>query len=286
MLFLKRLALPVLLAGIALSGCIKSEQTFTIYPDGSGKVEARQIVLGMMAQMLRAGGGMPGMEGAERHGGPRMPQNPYDLLKKGVRGKVYWTDLKTEDGPSGEMIVSGTAYFENVNELRPENGSLAFEKTADGGFVFSMSQEIPERMKRSLSGLEGQKGEKPTPEEEAQRQQMVAMMKAMIAGFEMKISVVMPGEVKSAEGLSSTEGRRASLALGEQDVFDIMEKKKEPPSSLKVVSGPASASEKEVTEFKKALAAAKEQAEKESAKGEAPKKPEEKPEGRDKSRNF
>lgn len=254
MTLLKRLALPALTAlGIALSGCIKSEQTFTIYPDGAGKVEIKQTLMGMMAQMMKAGGQMGGQPGQEG-----MQADPFEMLKKGVEGKVYWTDLKTADGPAGEYVISGTGYFENINDVKPEKGSLSFKKNEDGGYTFSMTQDLDE-LKQGMPGMEGApEGQTLTPEQEAQQQQMMAMMKGMLAGFEMKVSVVMPGEIKSAEGMKPDQGRRALFQMGEQDVIAMMEKKKEPPKEMKVVSGPASGLDAEMEQFKKSLAAAKE----------------------------
>ncbi len=246
----KRIALGGLLALVlAFTACIKSEQVFTIYPDGSGKVEVKQTISGMMAQMMKGGG--PGGP----QGGGQQP-DLADMVKKSMGGKVYWTDVSTSDGPNGEIVLSGTGYFEHVNDLKPEKGTIAFEASPDGGYVFTMTQEIPDEMKGGMPGMGGEGG-KLTPEQEAQRQQAMQMMKAMMAGFEMKLAVVMPGEIKSADGLPATEGRKASLRIGEEDLQAFMEQKKQPPTQMKVVSGPASVGDEELSAFKKELESAR-----------------------------
>jgi hypothetical protein len=259
MTLLKRIATPVaVVLGLALAGCIKSEQTFTIYPDGSGKVEINQTLMGMMASMMKGENPM----GGDEDGAPGKKPDPFEMIRKGVGGKVYWTNLKTSDGPNGEFTISGTGYFENVNDIKPEKGTLTFTKADDGGSIFEMTQEMPDELKGG--GFPGmapaRPGEKPTPEEEAQRKQMMEMMKGMLAGFEARITVVMPGAVKSAEGMKPADGRKAEFKMTEQDMVGMMDSQKldSIPTRFKVVSAAPSGIDAEFEAFKKDLAAAKE----------------------------
>ena len=97
---------------MALTGCIKSKQHWKIYPDGSGMVTVENELSGMMAQMVKMGGQMPGQEG-----GGEAPY-PFDMIKESVKGEnIYWTNLESEDGPAGEYILRGTAYFEDINSV-------------------------------------------------------------------------------------------------------------------------------------------------------------------------
>jgi len=98
-----------------------------------------------------------------------------------------------------------------------------------------------------------------------------------LQGFEVKVSVVMPGPVKSAEGMTPGEGRTATLAITEKDIRDMMDKKKgPPPSKMKVVASAPGDLTEEMAKFKKELAAAKVEDAKTRAEG--PKKDEAKPE--------
>jgi hypothetical protein len=286
MRLLSKLARPAVALVAALSlaaaGCIKSDEKITIYPDGSGKIQLRTTLLGMMAQMAKMGGQMggPGGPGGAGGGMGGAPQDPFEVLKKSVEGKVYWTNLKAEDGPQGEYMLSGTGYFEDVNQLKRENGSMSFKKNEAGdGYVFAMKGQMPEELTGGAApGADG----KLTPEQEQMQKQMLEMMKGMITGFDMKVTVTMPGQVTSAEGMKAgegREGREAIFALGEKDLLAIMEKKQEPPKEMKVNSklGDEKYINDELTAFKKELADAKAASEKEAAE-KAAKKPEKKPE--------
>jgi hypothetical protein len=275
MTLFQRIATPLaIVSAIALTGCLKSNQTYTLYPDGSGKVEMKFTFLGMMAQMIKAGGPQ-GMGGGDE-GGPGGGQkiDPYDAVKKNFSGKIYWANLHTEDGADGSYSVYGTGYFDDVNQLKPDKGTISWTKNADGGNTFEITQETPDELK----GMGGDDAKK-TPEQKQQEAQMKAMMKGMLAGFEMKIAVVMPGAVKSAEGMTPGEGRNAQVSMNEQDVQDIMDKKKTPPTKMKVVAGAPSGLDDELAKFKKDLADAKAndgkapaaEPKKDAPKGDAPK---------------
>lgn len=252
---------------LAIAGCFKSDQTITVYPDGSGKIQAKATVLGMMAQMIKMGGG-PGGPG----GGPDGEKaDPFDILKQNTGDKVYWTNLKAEDGPAGEYILSGVGYFEDMNQIVTKEGekNMSFKKEGDG-YVFEMKGQFDE-LSKGMPGGDAPEGGKMSPEQEQQQKQMLEMMKGMMAGFDMKMRVVMPGTVKSAIGLKAGEGREASFALGEKEILAIMDKKQEPPKEMRVVSGPADdkALEAEIATFKKELADAKVVAEQAAAEKKA-----------------
>lgn len=262
----KRIAAPAaLLLGLAIAGC-KAEQTFTIYPDGSGKVViSNSIINPLMAQIFKNGGQMGGGEGEGE-----MP-DPVARIKSSMAGRVYWTNLEAKDGPNGEYVVSGTGYFDNLNDVTPSTGGVSFQKNDDGGYVFEMKQDLAgpmkavrERLAGMGGGMGGGDGVKPSPE--AQVKQFLRMA---LTGSEVKITVVMPGAVKSAEGMKPMDGRKAQWRVGEDDIASMMGKSdgSEVPANMamKVVCGEASGLDAELAAFKKELAAAKE------ASAEAPK---------------
>ena len=272
---LKYASSAVVLVALAASGCLKSDETITVYPDGSGKIQMKTTLLGMMAQMAKMGG-PGGMGGGPGMGGPGggQPQDPFELLKKNVGKNVYWTNLATEDGAQGEYTLSGTGYFEDVNQLNGKERQVSFKKDDAGdGYVFEMKGELPSELSGAGGEMGGKKG---TPEQEQMQKQMADMMKSMMAGFDMKVKVVMPGAVKTATGLKAVEdgSREAVFALGEKDLQAIMDKKQEPPKEMRVVSKAADtkALETELATFKKELADAKASSQKEAADKKAAKK--------------
>jgi hypothetical protein len=251
--------------GLGLAGCLKSEQTFTIYPDGSGKMEISQTVTNpMIAQIMKGGNPMGGDDDGDGDmggGGHREKPDPVARIRESMAGKVYWSKLEAKDGPNGEFVISGTGYFENVNDVQPQTGSISFKKTEDGGYAFEMDQDLGGPMKAGMGRLGGamggggEGGMKPNAE---QQQQAKQMMKMMLAGFDAKITVVMPGAVKSAEGMKPLEGRGAQWHMGEDDLMTMMDKK-EPPADMKmkVVCDAPTGIDDEIAKFRKELAAAK-----------------------------
>ena len=270
---LLRLARPAAAAVVlasALTGCLKSDQTITVYPDSSGKIQMKTTLLGMMAQMAKMGG--PGGQMGGPGGAPAEKPDPFEILKKDVGGKVYWANLKAEDGTDGSYTLSGTGYFESVNDIQRDQGKMTFTKdAATGGYLLEMKPEIP----NEITGEKKEGAPELTPEQEQMQKQMLEMMKGMMAGFDMKVTIVMPGNVTKAEGMKATEGtRNATFALGEKELLAIMEKKEKPPKEMKVTSGPADdkALEGELATFKKELADAKANAAKEAEEKAAKKK--------------
>ena len=252
--------LAVLAVAAAVSGCIKSKQHWTIYPDGSGKVEIENTLMGMMAQMVKMGGQM-GPDAGEA-------QDPYQMLKESVKGKVYWSDFEAKEGPGGEYIAKGTVYFENINDVFTggvEDSKMVWKKNDDGSFSLVMKNDDATE---GLPGMPGMEGEPSTPEEKAQQEQMKAMMMGMLAGFEVKISFTGPGEAIEAEGFQDKSGRTVTFTLTEEDVKALMNKTKTPPTQLKAsFAAPGDGLAAEFEAFKKALAEAKAKAKEEGEGG-------------------
>ena len=265
---LLKLARPAALAAIvAMAGCIKQDQTFTVYPDGSGKIQLSATVLPMVAQMMKAGEA----QGRKGSGGDEM----FKGLKQAFTN-VYWANLQKSDGEDGSLTLSGTAYFEDINQVRAGGGGgmggppsepkqlMTFRKDDGGdGHVLEVNGEL----------LGGGNQLDNVPEEQ------VAQAKMMLQGFESKVTVVMPGAVKSADPLK-TSGREAVSHLTDKDIMDIIDKKTTRPEKVIVVSGAPddAALAGEIETFKKELAEAKAAAEKDagSAKKPEPKKGEKK----------
>lgn len=125
---------PLALAALGLSGCVEGEQTFTLNPDGSGKLRI-DVVMAPPAEFV---GGSPAKE-------PRTPeaarvQSLGTLLK--AQGVVGWKDVTAGFAPDGRFKFAGTAYFDKLDKLDfPNLGPLLgtpFALTAaDGKLVLA-----------------------------------------------------------------------------------------------------------------------------------------------------
>src|SRR5688572_5727338 len=124
-----RFAGLLLLAAALPAGCIQGEQTFSLFPDGSGKlvvhVAIKKQVLTMIEEMSKSFGGKT------PDGAPI--QNPFTAFhdpKKLVRdseGIVAWVPGAIQD--DGEWVRTRVmGYFEDINKVR-----LYSEKTGPNG---------------------------------------------------------------------------------------------------------------------------------------------------------
>ncbi|MFC1705581.1 hypothetical protein ACFL59_02020 [Planctomycetota bacterium] len=255
-----------LTAALSTSGCIKTLQNFTIYPDGSGKCEIKMTFLGMMAQMMKMGGEMGGMTGPD---GQQM-QDPKQAVKEALKGKVYWDTIEGKETEAETYTITGTGYFDNVTDLDLDDGSISFGPDGDG-FKFSMTQKS--KLGEGMPGLPpGLGGEGDVDPKSPQAEQMKTMAKAMLAGFEMKVNVRLPGEIMTIEGFGAHEGRAATFRLGEDQLHKMIDQDEKPPEVLTAVSGPAGEGlQAEWDGFKEKLAEVKkaqEEADKAEAEGE------------------
>jgi len=223
-------------ATVSLSGCLKMTQSYTLYPDGSGKCDVKMTFMGMMANMMK----MAKQMGPDAMGpGGEKPEDPRDAVKNALKGKVYWDTIEEKDTEAETYTITGTGYFENVADVVLEDGPINFGPDGDG-FKFSMKQkgDLGEGMPGMPGMPGGEEGQDPNSPE---AQQMKAMMKGMMAGFEVKISVQLPGAVKAVEGFSGQEGRVAFFKIGEEEFGKIMDKQLKLPELLTATSGPADA---------------------------------------------
>jgi hypothetical protein len=215
------------------------------------------------------GGSQDGRRGRGRD------RDPFDMLKRQAGARVYWTHLKSEEGDQGEYSVSGTGYFEDLNDLNQNAGLKVSFRPAEtgGGHVCELHGSLEELAKKipGGGGLELPTGGTLT----AEQQQQLEAFKPMLAGFDMRVRVVMPGAVASAEGLKAGEGREAKLAINEGEFLDMLVQPQGSQQQMRVTSAApdAKALEPEIAQFKKELAAAKAATEAERAKKDAPAAP-------------
>jgi hypothetical protein len=107
---MRRFTLPVLaVLAVAASGCVEGTQTFTLNPNGGGKVRI-DVVMAPPAEFV---GGpkareRPTLEGARA-------QAIGTLLK--APGVAAWKDVAAGFAPDGRFKFAGTAYFDKLDRL-------------------------------------------------------------------------------------------------------------------------------------------------------------------------
>ncbi|HEX7899004.1 MAG TPA: hypothetical protein VF950_14670 [Planctomycetota bacterium] len=247
---MKRLLPAVLALACALGGCLKFKQEFTLMPDGSGKMQLTIATKPNPAAPVGEGGGITLQE--------MMSEDP-DKMGKEMPGIVAMTRPK-EEKKDGWTYLTFSAYFEDFNKVAIKQGEGddaqtmfdgKFSKQGDG-FVFELFGKGAGDAAGPLGGADDA-----PPEAKAQ---MEAMLKQLLAGFEMKLGVKLPGAVTEISGFAVKEGREASFVLSEKDLGKAADMKKmEAVKSMKAVSGASQVSEAELAAWKAEVAKAKEE---------------------------
>ena len=239
---------------LVLPGCIKMRWIVTVYPDDSGKLELTMGMGGALSGLSEMGG----EAGGEVSGGFADP----DDISEDSGGFVAWSE--PQQVTEGDFkLTKITGYFEDINKVtldmeKDEEGkekskptSYTFKKNDDGTFEASFVDNS------MTDDLEEQGGELGGAQSEQEKEMAKAMMKGMMAGFEISFGFVMPGEVTEAEQMD-VDGRKATLKLDIDKLFDMDQEKAKDGLSGVVKSGPAvDGIEEEMAAFKKELEEAK-----------------------------
>lgn len=240
---MKRLLIPALLVCPLWAGCLKFKEEVQVMPDGAGR-----IVLSISSKETGEENKMSMSE--------LMSEDP-DKMDKTLPGIVAMS-RPVEEKKDGWTTVTVEFFFDDLNKVKLVNEDdgkvmqeFAFRKEGDG-HVVEFKSGAADELGADLGGAAG--GELP-PEA---KKQMEEMVKQMLAGFELRIGVLMPGGVKDAGAFKDKEGRRAAFAIGEKDIAGFGDFKKfEAVKSVKIVSGPADVPSAEQAAFKAAFEKAK-----------------------------
>lgn len=247
---MKRLVPALLAIACSLGGCLKFKQEFVIMPDGSGKM--------LLTFATKANPGAPGEEGGGLSLNEIMSEDP-DKMAKDMPGIVALSRPK-EEKKDGWTTVTFAAYFEDFNKVAIKEGEGDESKTMfDGKFTKQGDGFVFELFGKGAGDVAGAipAGDDAPPEAKAQ---IEAMMKQMLAGFEMKLGVKLPGPVTEISGFMVKEGRDASFTLSEKDLGKAADlKKMETIKSMKAVCGSSQVSAAERDAWQAELAKAKEE---------------------------
>lgn len=248
---MKRLWIAVLATACSLGGCLKLKQDFTLMPDGSGKMT---FTISTKAN--------PAAPGGEEGGGltlaEMMSEDP-DKMAKEMPGIVALTRPK-EEKKDGWTQLTFEAYFDDFNKVALKQGEGDDAQTMfDGKFTKQGDGFVFELFGKGAGEAAGPLGGGDDAPPEAQKQ-LEAMLKEMLAGFEMKFGVKLPGAVTEISGFSVKNGREASFTLTDKDLAKPADMKKlETLKSMKAVCGASQVSDADQAAWKAEVAKAKEE---------------------------
>src|SRR5262249_1583181 len=102
------------------AGCIECEQTFTLNPDGSGKVAITLVApLSPLDQLF----GVADPAGGKRPSTEEKKRRSLDKLLSTARGVDAWKDVSADYLPDGRFKFQGTAYFKDLQPIHFEGPS-------------------------------------------------------------------------------------------------------------------------------------------------------------------
>lgn len=216
--------LAVALGALGLASCFQYRERATVYPDGSGKIEVSVGFLGSQEE-----------------------ESDFEELAKvraNIEGIAAWTEPRRRAcrDCGAYRYVTATAYFEDIRRVRFYDGEGDSRKLArefgwgerdDGGFVLEVG--IPEEFRRAAGEGEWARG----------------LLQGLLDTAEVSVSMVLPGDVREAEGLERMQRRAVRWRLRGADMAVG-----EVPSGFRVVCGPSRLTDEELgawrAEFRRA----------------------------------
>ncbi len=232
-------AASALLLAFVLHGCFKMHQATTLFADGSGKLV---VELALKKSMLAFGGGMGGEED------PFAEFSDPLALDEMWEGISAWSTPEIEEDGKWKRVRM-TGWFEDINAVRrlaQDDDEESFEEFGEGGeesadgddaeapdmsFTLTENDGLYELVLVDKDTMKlGEMTGGPDADEEGGEGDedgaaddmaagMMAMMKEMMEGFEIRPSFVVPGKIESVQGFTSSEGRNAEMAISHEDMF-------------------------------------------------------------------
>ena len=207
---------------VALSGCLNIDETYTINPDGTGKV-VHKSVLPLLDLNL------PGQESDPER---RMKALVKDELEK-AEGVDAWTDVSFSRTGTDKLMFQGTAYFKDITALKFHNGGTTIN-------LFDRLEIASQNGQGVLTVLSSGQEEEPPPadaapdlsEEDVVRQieqvhTDMDKVKMMLAGIfsEMKTTrtFLLPGPVLKAMNLEQPAEHQVRFSFSGEKLIAVME---------------------------------------------------------------
>lgn len=218
-----------LLLGL-LAGCFQGEEKTTLYPDGSGKIEFTMSIKKSLSRMVEAA--------ARTSGDPQLRPDAlegYDRPERVARmaeGIVAWRVRPRRE--EGEWVhFSFTGYFEDINRVviyedEPPAGGPAgrqktlgfrYERRPDGGGT--LTAERPKGVDK-LGEFRSAAGRPRSDAEADQVKAISELLRPVLQDFRYAVSVTVPGTIDRAEGLVAEEGRTARFVMDGDTVLRMV----------------------------------------------------------------
>jgi hypothetical protein len=215
---------------LLLTGCIQSEQVFTLNPDGSGKV-AMTLVMPLNPFEGVMEGGPPG---AKKQTLAEKKRLFVDKLLRGAKGVDAWKDVSAEFTREGLLKFQGTAYFKDLSQLkvemggspvnveRGENGALRLVVPAEN-LQFGPLQKRPNRADEpDPRKLKGKELDEYILSKRVEYQGVKGLFTAMLTDLKITAVYRLPGDATGVKGFKAKGKRELSLTIDGNKILKAM----------------------------------------------------------------
>lgn len=199
-------ATTLVLVALLVGGCYETKSTYTINPDGTGKVHLEARFQPMMLSM-----------GAES-------KDPEDKARKAARqlidnakGIDIWKDVTVKAGDDGRTEFSGTAYFRDVSRVKFQNlGSTAATVSRDGNtltLTVTMGDGDEDEDVAVQTDMTEEELAAAIKRQRAEYQASKPMMAGFLATMKSDSTFVLPGALTASTNFKKLDNGRLSVGF-------------------------------------------------------------------------
>ena len=201
------------------AGCVQSTWTWTLTPEGRGKVEIDALLqpsFWELSQQKEKGGIDP----------DAIARNVARKVVSKSKGVAAWRDVSHGIADDGRVAFRGTAYFDDLGKVKIEGEPFpssilkpSLSRDADGMIVIGLhdDDDSSEAQPEEQTALEIRRGK-------VEWQAMRPLMAAVLDTLKTELVVEPPGEVIEASGFKRDDDGRLRLTFDGAKALDAFEK--------------------------------------------------------------
>ena len=208
---------------VAFSGCLNIDETYTINPDGTGKV-VHKAVFPLLDFNL------PGQESDPQQ---RMKSLVKEELEKSA-GVEAWTDVSYSLAGTDKINFEGTAYFKDISALKFHNGGTTINlfdrveiKPQNGQEVLTVSSSGPAEEPEPAEAAAPDLSEEEIAQQIEQIHNDMDKMRVMMAGIFSDVKITrafrLPGPVIKAMNLQQPADNEVRFSFSGEKLISVME---------------------------------------------------------------
>jgi hypothetical protein len=221
---MRRFFASLVLAGVGFfaSGCLELSESFTLNPDGSGKVVVDTL----------------SPDGSQFAPANQPKPKPDELVKKAIEGAIKskgvdaWSDVSGEIAKDGRVHFHGTAYFPDINKVNINAGGsnssdndssgMSWTKEGDAYKLVFKNKNKAENAPPPEKLTDAQIDEK-IKQERVEYQQSKAFIQAFLGNLKVSVSFALPGKITESNILT-VNGNTATMTLDGKQMMEAMDK--------------------------------------------------------------